>query len=73
MLPISDVNRKYMFFQNTSTDNLWIDFSVDAVPNSPSIKLLPDAEFVMQLSFVSTEFVTFFGAKTGQTYTAREG
>lgn len=66
--------RKYLFVQNLSADeDLWIDFTVDALADAPSIRLEPGQSFVMEGNFVSTEEVNVFATTTGHEYTAKEG
>lgn len=64
--------RKYFFFQNLSTETMWINFGVAAVSDQPSISILPQASFVMETFFVSTQTINVISATTGSKFTAKE-
>lgn len=64
--------RNYLFMQNVSSGDLWINFGATAVASQPSIRLVPGDSFTMEQSFVSVESVSIIGATTGQAYSARE-
>lgn len=65
-------SRHYLFVQNTSSANEYINFTSAASAGSGSVVLIPGASFVQEGSFVSSELVTIFGATTGQTFTAKD-
>jgi hypothetical protein len=65
-------NRSYLFIQNLSAGDLWIDFSTPAVVASPSIKIVSGAAFVMEASFVASCAVNVIGATTGQAWSGKE-
>lgn len=64
--------RKYFIFQNLSTETMWINFGVAAVADQPSISILPQASFVMETFFVSTQTINVISATTGSKFTAKE-
>lgn len=64
--------RRYFLFQNISTETMWINFGVAAVADQPSIAILPQASFVMEGYFVSTEAVNVISATAGSKYVAKE-
>jgi len=69
-----NASRKYLYVQNQSTGNLWINFGTNAVQGQPSILITPNgASFVMEASFLSGQSVTIIGATTGQAFTAKQG
>ena len=70
-LAAANTSRKYLFVQNVSTGDLWVNFGTAAVTTQPSIKLMPDASLTMT-GFVSTQAVNIIGATTGQAFTAKE-
>jgi hypothetical protein len=72
-LAAANATRSYFFIQNISTDVLWIDFGVAAVQDQPSIKLCPEATFVMEGGFVSTDAINIIGPTTGAKFVAKEG
>ncbi len=72
-LMAANSSRKYLFIQNVSAADLWINFTTTAVADSPSIKLASGNAFFMESSFVSTEAISIIGATTGQKWTAKEG
>lgn len=65
-------SRKYLFFQNVSDTDMWINFGVNAVADQPSIYIAPGADYVLESSFVSTQAVDVMCATTGKSYTAKE-
>ena len=69
----SNASRRYLLIQNTSSSNLWLNFTTTAVQAGPSILLLPYAIMTFEGNFVSTELVSIIGASTGQTFTAKQG
>lgn len=65
--------RRYLMIQNTDpAEDMWIDFTQDAVIGSPSFLLPAGAAFGMEASFVSSEKITVIAATAGHTYSARE-
>lgn len=68
----TNASRKYLFVQNLSTGNLYINFGSAATQGSGSILLLPNASFAMEASYTSTQTVNIIGATTGQAYTAKQ-
>lgn len=64
--------RRYLFVENVSAADLWIDFGSDAEASQPSILIPTRAAFVMEGSFISTQAVNIIGATTGQAFTAKE-
>lgn len=69
----ANTSRKYFFFENVSSGDLWINFGVAAVINQPSIKVLANGSFVMEASYVSDQAINVIGATTGQAFTAKQG
>lgn len=65
-------SRKYFFFENVSSGDLWINFTTAAAVTQPSIKVKADGSFVMEASFVSTEAINVIGATTGQAFVAKQ-
>ncbi len=72
-LMVENKRRKYILIQNQSTGSLWFDFGLNAVESQPSIEMLPDAIFVMEAGFVSTQRMSIIGATTGQAFACKEG
>jgi hypothetical protein len=72
-LMAANVNRRFLFIQNLSTNDLWINFTIPAVIGQPSLKLPSNSGFSMEGSFVTTEAVSVIGSTTGQTWCAKEG
>lgn len=66
-------NRVYLLIQNTSTDDLYFNFTATAITDSPSVLLKSGEALVMESTFVSTEAISIIGATTGQTFTIKEG
>lgn len=72
-LMAANINRRYLFIQNLSTVDLWINFSAPAIAGQPSLKLPPNSGFAMEGTFVTTEAVSVIGTVVGQTWCAKEG
>lgn len=64
--------RKYLFIQNQSSEDLYVNFTTNAVIGQPSIKIPPNASFVMESSGVTGEKINIIGATTGDAYAAKE-
>lgn len=71
-LMAANATRKYLLIENVSNKNLWFNFTTTAVQDQPSCLLLPNAAFVMEGAFVSTEAISVIGATTGKSFTAKE-
>lgn len=71
-LAVANTARKYIFIQNVSSGDLWINFTGAATIGQPSIQLTPGSRFVMEIGFVSTEQINIIGATLGQAYTVKE-
>lgn len=72
-LAAANANRRYLFIQNLSSSELWINFTTAAAQSQPSIRLDAGASFTMEGSFVSTELISIIGSTTGQAFSAKEG
>lgn len=70
---VANANREYLFVQNLSTENLFINFGAAASIGQPSMKIPPDGSFVMESKFVASDAVFIAGATTGSAFTAKEG
>lgn len=64
--------RNYLFIQNLSSANLYINFTSAASAGSGSILLLPNSSFSQEGSFVSSQLISIFGATTGQAFTYKD-
>lgn len=65
-------NRRWIYIQNQSSADLWIDFGVAAQTSQPSIKVAAGAEWRME-RFVAIDAVSIVGATAGQAFAAKEG
>lgn len=65
--------RKYLFIQNVSNGEQWINFTASANTDQPSIRLTAGASFVMESNFISTEAVNIIKKSGGGEFTAKEG
>jgi hypothetical protein len=65
-------SRHYLFVQNVSSANLYVNFTSNASASTGSIMIAPNGSFVMESTFVSSELITIFGATTGQGFTAKD-
>lgn len=67
------LNRKYLFIQNLDpAEDLWFNFSTDAVVGQPSVLVPPLGSFVMEGSYVSSELISVIAATTGHAFAAKE-
>lgn len=65
--------RRYLFIQNVDTgEDLWFNFTTDAVVDQPSIRLRPGESYENPPHFCSSEKVTVIAATTGQKFVAKE-
>lgn len=64
--------RKYFFFENVSSGDLWINFGGAATVAQPSIKVVANGSFVMECMFISDQAIHVIGATTGQEFSAKE-
>lgn len=69
----SNASRKYFFIVNASSSNtIWINFTTSAAATQPSIPVLPNASFVMESGFVSTEAINVLCTIASSPYSAKE-
>ena len=66
------VYRRWLFIQNISVGDLWINFTTTAVQTQPSIKIAAGGTFVMENSACTYELISIIGATTGQAFVAKE-
>lgn len=65
--------RKYLLVVNLDTDeDLWIDFTSDAVTEQPSIRIPGGGAFVMEGSYVSPEEVNVIATTISHEWSAKE-
>jgi len=69
----ANTDRKYLFIQNVSNGELWIDFTIAAVTDEPSIRLIAGDAFIMEDNFISTEAVNIIRRTGTGEYTLKEG
>jgi hypothetical protein len=73
LLMPANPQRSYLFVQNLSTGDLWINFGTAAVASQPSIRIPANpASFVMEASYVSKEAVNIIGATSAAAFVAKE-
>lgn len=66
--------RKYLYVQNNSTGDLWVNWTTVAAASQPSQKIPAGGAYSWpDAGFISTEAVNIIGASTGQAFTAKEG
>lgn len=66
--------RRYLFIQNTSAGNLWINFGTSATEGSGagSIIIFPNSSFVMEQNAVTNQTVNINGQTAGQSFVAKQ-
>ena len=69
----ANTSRNYLILQNISAENLWFNFGVAAVTDSPSLKLEPGQTFVMEGTFIHVGAMNIIGATTGSKFVSKEG
>lgn len=70
----ANATRKFLFFQNISDTDMWINFGVAAVKDSPSIKIGAGGEaYSLEGGFVSNQAVNVICGAGGKKWTAKEG
>lgn len=66
-------DRFYLFFQNLSTGDLWLNHTAAAqIGVAGNIRVAPCAVFALEGSYVSAEPWYVIGATSGQAFTAKE-
>lgn len=65
--------RAYFFFQNLSDTDMWLDFGVEAVDDSPSILIPSGQAFPLGDSFIPTQSVSVLCTATAKKFIAKEG
>jgi hypothetical protein len=70
LMPVN-ATRSYLFIQNLSTGDLWINELGTAAAAAPSILIRPYAAYESGLNVPTTAF-SIFGATAGQAFSARE-
>lgn len=68
----SNTARKYLFIQNVSDIDMWINFGTNAVADQPSVKIEAGSSFAMEGSYVSPQSISIIGATTGKKFVAKE-
>lgn len=70
----ANVARKYLLFTNVSDTDMWLNFGVAAVKDSPSFLVKANGgALVMEGSFVSNQLLSVICGAAGKKYTAKEG
>lgn len=64
--------RNYLFVQNLSSADEYINFGSAATTGAGSIKLISGASFVMESNTITNQTVNIIGATTGQSFTAKQ-
>jgi hypothetical protein len=67
-------NQKYLFIQNLSVENLFVNFGAAANgSNNSSIKIIPGGAYESGPSYCTTQSVNIVGATTGSAFVAKRG
>jgi hypothetical protein len=69
----ANATRKYLLFENISTEDMYINFTAAALADDASIKIVPNGSYILEDSFISTEAVNVVSATTGSKFVAKEG
>jgi hypothetical protein len=64
-------SRRYLFFQNISVGDLWLNFDAVAVLDQPSIRV-PAGASIEWAHFIPQGAVSVLGATTGQKFVCKE-
>jgi hypothetical protein len=65
--------RKYLLFENVSTEDKWINFTTAATAAQPSILIKPNGSYELEGNYITTEAMHVISASTSSPYTAKEG
>jgi|SRR5579863_3492955 len=70
----ANASRRYLFIQNTSSGNLWINFGASATEGAGagSIIIFPNASFVMESGTITNQTVNINGGSAGQSFVAKQ-
>lgn len=69
----ANASRQYLLFQNISDTDMWINFAIAAVADSPSIYIAAKSGITFETNFIPTGALNVICATTGKKYTAKEG
>ena len=70
---VANAARKYLFFENVSDTDMWINFTATAVAAQPSILIKANGgSYIMESAFVSNEAVSVMCATTGKAFVYKE-
>jgi hypothetical protein len=68
----ANATRQYLFIENLSSGNLYVNFGSAATQGSGSIMIVPNGSFVMENGTVSNQTVNIIGATSAQAFTAKQ-
>ena len=66
-------NRRYFFFQNIGTANIYLNFGSAATVGAGSMQIPPGASITMDSGFVSTDAIYVISATPSVPYTCKQG
>lgn len=66
-------SRSYLLIQNISAEDLWINETIPAVADQPSIKIAAGATLIFDGPFIPTGALNIIGATLGQKFVVKEG
>ena len=69
----ANANRRYFFFQNIGTANIYLNFGTAATTGAGSMQIPPGASITMDAGFVSTDAINVISATPGTPYTCKQG
>lgn len=70
----SNAGRRYLLIENPhATEDLWFNFTTDAVLDSPSHVVPAKTRFIMDHGFCSVEAISVIAHTTNHKYTIKEG
>jgi hypothetical protein len=70
---VANTNRKYLFFQNISAEDMWINFDgTAAVADQPSILFPTKTSMTWNADFCPTGAISVIAATTGSKFVCKE-
>lgn len=69
----ANLTRRWLFVQNNSLNDMWLNFGVDAVASQPSILIAAGGSWESSPAFCPSTSVSIYGTLLGDAFTAKEG
>lgn len=73
LVAAANTDRRYLLIFNPSrTESMWVNFTVDATQDQPSIEIPPLSSYELEGGMVTTEAIYVIAATTGHKFVCKE-